>query len=95
MNTIYKYNLKLDNTQTIEMPRGAKILDIQFKTADRFLQGELAMWAMVNTNKEIEERIFKLFGTGFEINYEGDKSLIYLSTVQFNNAFDVHVFEVK
>lgn len=95
MNTIYKYNLKLDNTQIIEMPRGAKILDIQFKTADRFLQGELTMWAMVNTNKEIEERIFKLFGTGFEINYEGDKSLIYLSTVQFNNAFDVHVFEVK
>lgn len=65
MKTIHKYQLQITDAQTIKMPRWAELLSAQF-------QGEnLCVWALVNTEEDVmEDRVFRIFGTGHEIDVE-------------------------
>ncbi len=65
------------------MPENAQILSIQ-------CQGnEPQIWALVDTDKPTEERTFRIFGTGYELNgFEG----AHIATFQ-QPPFVWHVFE--
>ena len=83
--TIYKYTID-SSTEYISMPKNAKILDIQYQ------KSILTLWALVNPDNKQELRVFKIYGTGWDItNLE---SLNYLKTVQDMNNLVWHVFEV-
>lgn len=96
MKMIYKYPLGMDihhnAVYEIEMPKAAKILDIQ-------VQGHMPMiWAIVNPKKESRKYTFHVFGTGFEMNDYDKKHYEYVRTIQQSTALGVtmvwHVFEV-
>jgi hypothetical protein len=74
----------------IEMPKAAKILDIQ-------IQGSIpVMWVIVNPNKEKRKYTFHAFGTGFEMVDYDKKHYEYIKTVQTGHlsALVWHIFEV-
>lgn len=81
MNIIWKF--KLD--EKIYLPIGAKILTIQTQ------QGQPFIWALVNNSKDMEERYFRVFGTGQPMNdFKGE----YIGTYQqLNGLLIFHVFE--
>lgn len=83
---IYKYNLKVTDYQIINLPKGAKILDIQTQ------YNEPKLWALVDEKAELEKREFAIYGTG---NPLPDDIGEYLATFQIHEGQLVfHVFEV-
>lgn len=90
METIYRYNLQVKTRQVVSMPKGAKILDVQVKESESSHQVSIAVWAIVDTSKEKEDRVFFMYGTGEEAPSVGDMK--YISTMQIG-AVVVHVFE--
>lgn len=85
MEIIFKYELKVTDTQTIEMPAQAQILCVQSQN------GKGQIWAKVNTLNEPVPRTFHTFGTGHELT--GD-TCCYIGTYQIANGVLVwHVFE--
>jgi hypothetical protein len=83
MRTIYKYRLGLTD-DSLQMPIGAEILCVQTQ------QGEITIWALVDTNAASETRRFAIHGTGFSVPNDGR---LYLGTVQIA-PFVWHIFEV-
>lgn len=90
MNTnysIWKYPLDITDNQTLKMPKGAKILSIQNQTHSP------TIWALVDTEAELETRYINCYGTGHYINEDLSK-LNFIGTVQSNNNLLVfHFFE--
>jgi hypothetical protein len=63
MKTIFKYQLDVVDTQVLKLPKNADIFSAQF-------QGDqLCVWGLVDTEAELEDREFRIFGTGqlFEV----------------------------
>lgn len=82
--TIYKYELKTETKQFIELNKDDVCLSVQIQN------NKIQLWASVNPEKEKEKRTIFIFGIGEEI----DESLYlsFISTFQHNgNVF--HVFE--
>lgn len=87
MKTIWKFPLKVADTQVIDIPMPADILTIQ-------MQGETpCLWALVNP--DAEEKAIKaiaIFGTGHPLP---DRAMTYIGTFQLHGgALVFHVFEV-
>lgn len=82
---IWKYDINIDGSTIISMPKGARIMTIQ-------VQNNIpCMWVYVNPSAEKEQRTFETFYTGEPI-YLADRE--YLGTYQLNNGKLVcHVFE--
>lgn len=82
---IYKFPLKITDTQTVEMPPSAKILTAQMQN------GNLCLWALVDAEPELEKqpRVIEIIGTG---NPFPERLRRYISTVQIS-AEVWHVFE--
>lgn len=88
MNTIWKYVLDTTDTQTIEMPSGAKVLTVQVQN------GEPCIWALVNTDNKIEERTFRIYGTGHHMDYKYVDKETYIGSYQLSGGLLVfHLFE--
>ena len=58
METIYKYELAQAETQTIDMPEGAKVLTVQVQ------RGCPCLWALVESTNPLVARHFRIYGTG-------------------------------
>ena len=89
MKTIYKYKTVINDSFCIKLPKGAEILTIQ-------LDGSLIhpfIYAIVETENEVEERFFRLYGTGHEMSFSSIKPK-YIGTYQLN-GFVGHLFEGK
>ncbi len=86
--TIFKYPLRMADTQSVEMPKGAEVLSVQS-------QGEtLCLWALVNTKRPNEKRVFEVFGTGNPIHCDTGIERKFIATAQMPNLPLVwHVFE--
>jgi hypothetical protein len=84
MNTIYKYTIS--RSGVVEMPVGAKILHVGCQGS------EIMLWAEVDTGNANENRLFEVFGTGFQIPIDIGVSRKYLATV-FVGSFVWHVYE--
>jgi hypothetical protein len=64
MKTIFKYPLSITDTQVLKLPKNADVFSAQF-------QGDqLCVWGLVDTEAELEDREFRIFGTGqlFEVS---------------------------
>lgn len=83
---VYKYFLQRVIDQTIQMPVGAEILDIQW-------QGEsIAIWAKVDAvNAWTGLRRFVIVMTGEP--FFDDGSYVYRKTLQTPDGLVVHLFE--
>lgn len=90
MKTIWKYKLTLNSPYIIGMPEGAEILTVQVQN------GNPCLWVKVDTEAELEERVFYVFATGQEIDFDGqDIYLTYIGTFQlYDGALVFHVFEI-
>ncbi len=74
-------------SQVIEMPAGAKILDVQ---TVRDVHG---FWALVDETAKLEKRTFLTFHDEDTIK---DSSMDYLGSFNYANGLEsVHVFEKK
>ena len=83
MKTIFKYQLEVTGTQVIKLPKGADPFTAQF-------QGEqLCVWAAIDTEEELEDREFRIIGTGEPLDLSG--VFRFLNTVQ-QGPFVWHIF---
>jgi len=90
MITIWKFELKFEDKVEIEIPEGAEILTIQIDKKDN----KPCLWALVDSNAETVTRVFELFGTGSELQYDMGVDRKYLGTYQYQKGeFVGHVFE--
>lgn len=86
MKTIYKYQLKIDDQQVLELPKNRKILCVQVQ------YGVPSIWVELdNEDKELESVVINTYGTGHPMpNVEE----IYIGTYQMHEGdYVFHVFE--
>ena len=80
---IYKYLLEITDLQTVELPKSAEYLDIQFQDKT------LVLWAVVDANdKEFRTDEITIIGTG---NHFPNRAINHYKTVQ-DNGFVWHIF---
>lgn len=72
---IYKYKLMVVDQNLIEMPKGAIILSVQAQ------ENEPVIWALVNPKNKLEQREFRIFGTGNPLPSD-IMNFIYIGTFQ-------------
>lgn len=88
MAKVFKYQLPISDAVKVYMPKDAKVLCVQVQN------GQPCIWASVNPDKELEERQFRIAGTGHTI----EDGIVdnYIGTVQLHDGKLVfHVFEVR
>lgn len=85
MRTIHKYAVPHDNTITVlQMPRDTKILHGD-------LQGEMQVWAEVETDNPVEDRQVIFVGTGREVPHGAR----HVNTcLVFNGGLVFHLYEI-
>ena len=83
---IYKYQLEIQDSQTVEMPAASKILSVANQN------GMLCLWAHVIPNSCIESRVIEIAGTGNHYPPEDGADRSFIGTVVFEQ-FVWHVFE--
>ncbi len=87
MKTIYKYNVTLEDTFELKLPKGAQVLSVQEQ------YGDPVMWAVIDTEAPKEKRTFRLVGTGHPIDPE--LNLAFIGTFQLDHGdFVGHLFEI-
>lgn len=88
MQTIYKYELSIDDDQVVEIPKGGVVLCVQIQN------GKPCIWVRVDTKNEVEDRYFSIFGTGHAI--ADNITYNYVGTIQMQAGASVsHLFEVS
>ncbi|KKN27722.1 hypothetical protein LCGC14_0861460 [marine sediment metagenome] len=84
---IYKYPFEVSDTVEIMMPTKARILTVQTQS------NAPCIWALVDGDKPLETRRFRVFGTGHEFNIDPIQSK-YIGTFQLmDGGFIGHLFE--
>ena len=88
MKTIWKYGLKMVDSQEINMPEGAEILTVQ-------TQFDMpCIWALVDPKAKIEQRFFVIYGTGHDIYFDMGVKRKYIGTFQIMKGAGIyHLFE--
>lgn len=88
---IFKYALELTEKQMVELPAGAKILDVQMQN------GVPCLWAWVDPEEKLKRATeIYVFGTGNPIPMLEDQKYAYrhLGTVQ-DGRFVWHIFTAE
>lgn len=85
MKTVFKYPLALGGYTHLDLPSGAEPLRVES------VSGQLFMWALVDSERPTEKRIFRIFGTGEGI---GEQRVKYIDGAMMDNFFQWHLFEV-
>ena len=85
MKRVYKYSVPMKDKFYIEMPKGAEILCVQVQHERPHI------WALVDPSEEIQRFIFRLAGTGGDID---DKLVLkYIGTFQMDDGIFIgHLF---
>lgn len=90
MQTIWKFPIQPGDLIRVQMPKGARVLDVQEQ------QGQPAIWAEVDSEAETEERLFDVFGTGHEIKSGMGVAREYVGTFQLHGGVLVfHLYEYR
>ena len=85
-NRIWKWPLEVTDMQTLIMPAGAKLLDVQMQG------GQCCIWALCDEYAPKEARHLAIYGTGNQIPDDAGE---YVATFQrFGGELVFHVFEV-
>jgi hypothetical protein len=84
--TIWKFALAIKDEQEIGMPAGAEVLSVHAQ------YGAICLWALLNPDAAVEQRTFRIHGTGHLVLEPGR----FLGTVLMGDGdFVWHVFEVR
>ena len=84
MEKIFKYPLKVDDIQMVEMPKGAVVLTVQ-------TQREIpCLWAKVDPSAPAIKRCFITYGTGHPA--DDGQAQHYVGTYQLSIGLVFHVF---
>lgn len=83
--TIWKYVLRVIDSQLVAMPEGAQILSAHVQN------GELCIWALVNPGAVKKPRTIEINGTGHRLSSKVNRRFIGTVLV---HQFVWHVFEV-
>lgn len=83
MHTIYKYPLKVTDTQGVEVPNDAYPIHVGLDPV-----GDLCIWCRVDPNRIRRKMTVRIFGTGHPID---DTTLVFVGTVKMTN-FMWHIF---
>ena len=92
MKKIFKYELPVDDTVIVDMPKGARPLHVDVQ------RGVPYIWALVDPQHESVKHLFRVAGTGHQIadkqseNYLGTFFLLFGAPVKEQLVF--HVFDV-
>lgn len=90
MRTIHKYQLKPLQYNTIDLPVGSDIIDVHEQ------RGECCIWAQVNTNNDMEKRVFFVAGTGQPFpDPPGTQIMMQHVGTAHCGGFVWHVYEVE
>lgn len=90
MIKVFKY--KIDPYEPfIDLPVGAEVLSVDFQVIQHC--AAMFLWALVDTNAEIEQRRFEYFPTGGEIPYQMGIDYVFVGTAHMDNGLVFHVFE--
>lgn len=90
MKTIWKYETPFAENFVIAMPAKAEILCVQQDQKTN----KPCIWALVDSDNELEKRYFELFGTGHELPVGMGFERKYLGTYQYQKGeFVGHLFE--
>lgn len=88
MKTIYKYPLDIDDSQTILIPKGSKILSAVN------IKEQCFVYAIVDTTVlDNEYKQFEIVGTGHLMDNNTKRNFLGTVIMQ-NGSFVAHVFEV-
>ena len=85
MNTIHRYTIRIADEQSVEMPEGAQIIH-----AGEAPNGDLSVWAKVDTTKPLEWRRLAMRGTGHPLPEDAE----WVATFR-NGHFMWHVFTLQ
>jgi hypothetical protein len=89
MTTIHKFETIFENRFHLSMPKDARVLNVDL---DR--NNVPCVWAMVDTDNDLETRYFELFGTGHEIHVDMGIEREYIGSYRYQNGeFIGHLFE--
>lgn len=83
MNRIFKYQVPLQDSVSVPMPEGARILSAAGTESDT-----LMVWAIVDTDAPLEDRTLLIRGTGHPLGTVGD----FIATIQ-DGTFVWHLFD--
>lgn len=84
---IFKYEIPLETSFTLNLPVDCKILSFQVQ------RNVPCLWALVDPEKEPTTRHFKIIGTGHDFDYDRYK-MTYIGTIQMADGDLVwHLFE--
>lgn len=89
MKTIWKFPIRITDTQTVLMPKGAQILSVGTQGNRLFL------WAMVDSNAALESREIAIFGTGHPLPDSELAAAFIGTTQQHEGALVWHVFDMS
>jgi len=91
MITVWKYQVGASDIFYVDMPKGAKVLDVQLQ---RTLTGRIPqIWALVDTEAPTTRRWFRHTGTNHSI--KESLNLDYVGTYQVEDLRLVfHLFEI-
>ena len=86
---IFKFEIPVKDTFSLEIPSDSKILHIATKKYD----DRPYMWVLVDCQSPLRVRDFRLYGTGHDIQNTEDKE--YVGSFQANRGnFVGHLFEI-
>ena len=93
MQTVWRFPLKFQDSQTISMPAGAKLLHVKFRN------GQVEIWALVDTTAPYVKRLIAIRGTGQPFEYDKKPgTLLYPKHVGTvfteNDELVFHVFDL-
>jgi hypothetical protein len=86
---VYKYTLKPETRQVIEMPKGAEILSTG---VDVLVSDNLCLWALVDEDARPEMRTIRIHGTGHDVP-ESSKLRFIGTAFMRQHSLVWHVFE--
>jgi hypothetical protein len=85
---IWKFKIPVDYSVTVCMPQGANVLHVGSTGNPTYVE----MWALVNPDAKMENRVFYVRGTGAELGEAVEEG--YIGTVVTHDGKLVwHIFE--
>ena len=87
MKTIYKYFILPIGEFSLDLPIGASILSFQTQG------GDMCLWVMVDKDADIEQRHFKIHGTGRLIKETANLHYIGTTQMSIDPPLVWHLFE--
>lgn len=88
MTAIYKYELRVQDVQTIGLPIDAEVLDIQNQN------GTICLWAKIpDTETTLVAKTIYCFGTGHAMP-SNHNQMKYISTVQMSGGMLIFNFYI-